>query len=99
MIYPVPWALDATTSFLADADGLPALLEAAGFEVLSWRDTTAEGRQWFETMRRRIAEQGGPPKLGHHILLGPVYPEMRRSQARNLAENRIALVEVICRKV
>ena len=104
MIYPVPWALDPATSFLADADGLSGLLEAAGFELVSWRDTTAEGRQWFEAQRseaqrRRVAEQGGPPKLGLHILLGPVFPEMGRNMARNLAENRFALVEVICRKV
>ncbi len=97
LYYPVPWAQDASTSFLATPEALRTHLEAAGFEVVGWRDTTAEGRAWFEAMRQRIAEQG-PPKLSYHILLGPIFTEMAQNQVRNLAEDRIALAEVICRK-
>lgn len=97
VIFPVPWAREPATSFLAAPEELRGLLEKAGFEVIDWRDTTTEGRAWFEARQRHIAEQG-PPKLGLHILLGPIFAEMTQNQVRNLAEDRIALVEAICRK-
>ncbi len=97
VLYPAPWAEDPSTSFMATPEELRDLLEAAGLEVTSWRDTTDEGRQWFQALGRRIAEEG-PPKLGIHLLLGPVFAEMARNQVRNLTEDRIALTEVICRR-
>ena len=82
---------------MASPEELRELLQSAGFEVLHWRDTTAEGREWF---RKRVeaARQGGPPPLGFHLLLGADWPEMAKNQVRNLDENRIALVETVCRK-
>ncbi len=97
VIFPVPWAREPATSFLAAPEELRGLLEKAGFEVIGWRDTTSEGRAWFEARQRHIAEQG-LPKLGLHILLGPIFAEMAQNQVRNLAEDRIALIEAICRK-
>jgi len=97
VFYPVPWARTAADSFLVRPMELRALLEAAGFEILSWRDTTAAGREWFKEMRAR-QESGGQPRLGAHVLLGADFPAMVRSQVRNFAEDRLAAVEVICRK-
>ncbi len=51
VIYPVPWAKDPATSFLVTPEELRGLLEAAGFEIVSLRDTTVEGRQWFQAIR------------------------------------------------
>ncbi|MGH6944730.1 MAG: class I SAM-dependent methyltransferase, partial [Geminicoccaceae bacterium] len=48
VVFPVPWARDASISFLVRPAELRALLEGAGFEVLSWRDTSAEGRAWVD---------------------------------------------------
>lgn len=93
--FPVPWARTAETSFLVTPEELRERLAGAGLSVLSWRDTTVEGRTWFEAMRRRMAEEG-PPKLGFHLLLGPAFAEMAQNQARNLAEERIRLIEAIC---
>ena len=98
VLYPVPWAEDPSTSFVATPEELRGLLEAAGFEVTGWRDTTAEGRAWFQAVGRRVAEEG-LPKLGFHLLLGPVFAEMARNQLRNLTEDRIAMIEVICRRL
>lgn len=97
VIFPAPWAREPATSFLAAPEELRGLLEKAGFEVIGWRDTTSEGRAWFEARQRKIAEQGRP-KLGLHILLGPIFIEMAQNQVRNLAEDRIALIEAICHK-
>jgi ubiquinone/menaquinone biosynthesis C-methylase UbiE len=61
VIYPTPWANDGSTSFLATPEVMRALLGAAGFRIESWRDTTAAGRAFFETVLGRIAESGPPP--------------------------------------
>jgi hypothetical protein len=73
------------------------LLEAAGFEVLRWRDVSAEGRQWFVQVNRRIREQGLPP-LNFSLLLGPDFRTMAENQERNLDQGRIVLIEAVCRK-
>jgi ubiquinone/menaquinone biosynthesis C-methylase UbiE len=95
--FPVPWASEPSISFLATADELHDLLEEAGFEILSWKDTTDLGREWFRAMRRRIQEEGASP-LGFHVLLGPDFQTMAQNMVRNLEENRITLIEVLGRR-
>ena len=96
VIYPTPWANDPSTSFLATPDEMPRLLEAAGFRIESWRDTTAAGRAFFETVLDRIAEHG-PPPLGLHLLL-PDFRPRAENMLRGLAEDRLAVIEIVCRK-
>ena len=43
-------------------------------------------------------QDGGPPPLGFHLLLGPKFPAMAENMRRNLEENRVALIEVICQR-
>lgn len=95
--FPVPWAREPSISHLVTPGEWRRLLEAAGFEVVHWRDSTAAGQDWFAEMNRRLA-QGGPPPLSFALLLGPDFPEMARNQRRNLEEGRIALVEAVCRR-
>jgi ubiquinone/menaquinone biosynthesis C-methylase UbiE len=94
--YPTPWANDSSTSFLATPDGMRQLLEAAGFRIGSWRDTTAAGRAFFETVLARIAESG-PPPLGLHLLL-PDFRPRAENMLRGLADDRLAVIEIVCRK-
>ncbi|MBT6203171.1 MAG: methyltransferase domain-containing protein [Alphaproteobacteria bacterium] len=95
--YPAPWAETPATSFLVPPDAIAPLLWDAGFEVISQRNTTAQGRAWFQAMRAKT-ERDGPPPLGIHLLLGPVFKEMAANMVRNLNEDRVALVEIVCRK-
>jgi hypothetical protein len=46
---------------------------------------------------RRIREKG-PPVLSMALLLGPEFPQMAENMRRNLAEDRVALVEAVCRR-
>lgn len=94
--FPVPWARAPAISFLATPAELRALLERAGFAIESWRDTTEAGRAWFEAVAAQSAGQASAP-LGFRLLLGDAFPAMARNQRRNLAENRIALIEVVAR--
>ena len=66
--YPVPWAIDETTSFLVGLNDFPALLEDAGFDIVSVRDTTAPALNWFEKVQKRLA--GHDPDLADGVMRG-----------------------------
>jgi SAM-dependent methyltransferase len=91
VIYPVPWARDTATSFLVRPGELRRLLEEAGFEILSWRETAAEAHVWVEEMKARMAE---PNPL--RLLLGEDAKPVIQNIFRNLLEGRVVPTEVIC---
>ena len=97
VIYPVPWARDAATSFLVRPGELRGLLEAAGFEVVSWRETAAEAREWVDQMQARLAEPNPPPSA-LRLLLGDDAKPIAQNIFRNLLEGRVVPTEVVCRK-
>jgi SAM-dependent methyltransferase len=97
VLYPVPWARDPATSFVVRPGELRALLETAGFDVVSWRDTAAEARLWLEQMRARMAEPDPPPNT-LRLLFGDEAKAMVQNLSRNLLEERVVPTEAICRK-
>jgi SAM-dependent methyltransferase len=97
VLFPVPWARTPDTSFLVRPDELRKLLEAAGFTVTDWSDTTETARAWFVSLAERIRKEGLPP-LGFHVLLGADFQAMAQNQRRNLEQGRIVLAQVIARK-
>ena len=96
VLYPVPWARDPATSFVVRPGELRALLEAAGFDVVSWRDTAAEARLWLEQMHARMAEPDPPPNT-LRLLFGDEAQAMVQNLSRNLLEERVVPTEAICR--
>jgi SAM-dependent methyltransferase len=97
--YPVPWARDPGTSFLVTPDALRVLLEAAGFEIMSWRDTSAEARAWRAALQAQPRPgPGAPPPLSVAVLFGEDFPLAMRSLGRNIEEGRVLPTEVICRR-
>jgi SAM-dependent methyltransferase len=97
VLYPVPWARDRTTSFLVRPAELRLLLEAAGFDVVSWRDTAAAARLWLEQMQARMAEPDAPPSM-LRLLFGDDAKVIVHNLTRNLVEGRVTPTEVICAK-
>lgn len=97
VLFPVPWARTPDTSFLVRPDELRKLLEAAGFTVTNWSDTTDAARAWFVSLAEKIRKEGLSP-LGFHVLLGADFQAMAQNQRRNLEEGRIVLVQVIAMK-
>jgi ubiquinone/menaquinone biosynthesis C-methylase UbiE len=95
--YPVPWANDPSTSFLATADDMRRLLPAAGFEVVSEVDSSDESLVWFQQVRARI-ERDGPPPVTFAAFLGDAFPQMAANQVANLAEGRIRTVMYTCER-
>jgi SAM-dependent methyltransferase len=97
VVFPVPWARDASTSFLVAPPELETLLEDAGFEIVSWRESAAEVGQWLDQMKARMAEPNPPPSA-LRLLLGEDFRPIVQNVFRNLMEDRIRPAEVICRK-
>lgn len=89
--FPVPWAADPSTSFLASPERMRELLPAAGFEVVSEVDSSDESLAWFQQMRARI-ERDGPPPVTFATFLGDAFGQMVANQVANLAERRIRTV-------
>ncbi|CAB1078166.1 hypothetical protein D1AOALGA4SA_5930 [Olavius algarvensis Delta 1 endosymbiont] len=95
--YPVPWAREPSISFLATDRELRHLLETAGFNIISMRNTTDVGLAWFAAKSAQIKKHGRPA-LGYHILLGDDFPQMARNQLRSFKENRMALLQVVAER-
>ena len=95
--FPVQWAREPAISFLFSAEATRATLEAAGFRVVSWQDTTPEALQ---SAARRARNAGGtPPPLGTHLILGSDWEAMFRNSARNLEEHRTELFNAVLERV
>lgn len=97
VLFPVPWAQDGSTSFLASPDEMRKLLTDAGFEITNWNDTSEIGKEWFKALNKRLTETG-PSPLGFQVLLGADFATMAKNQVRNLVEGRILPTEIICVK-
>ena len=88
---PVPWAGDASISFLRPVAEIRALLADIGFRALNWvdeRDAALSG----------LPAPGEPPSGPRPfatLVLGPRLPEMQRNVARNLREDRLTLVQAV----
>ena len=93
--YPVPWANDPSTSFLATREEMRELLTAAGFEITSEVDSSDESLVWFQQVRARI-ERDGPPPVTFAAFLGEGFGQMAANQVANLAERRIRTVMFAC---
>jgi hypothetical protein len=95
VVYPVPWADDPSTSFLATPDDMREMLSAAGFEIASEVDSSDESLTWFQQMRARI-QRDGPPPVTFAAFLGEAFGQMAANQVTNLAERRIRTVMFTC---
>ncbi len=91
--FPVQWAREPGISFLYSAEATRAKLEAAGFRIVTWHDTTREA---VELAARRARDtSAAPPPLGTHLILGGDWQAMFRNSARNLEERRTELFNAV----
>jgi MPBQ/MSBQ methyltransferase len=95
--FPVPWAEDASISFLIAPAALRGLLESLVFRVAHWDDVTERARKWYQGVIERAQKQG-PPPLGFHLLMGQTSPVKLQNALRNTAEGRIVFVQAVAAK-
>jgi SAM-dependent methyltransferase len=92
--FPVPWARDASSSYLVTGDDLRKAVLHAGFSLVAWNDVSVAARDWLGSVIAKT-RTSGPPTLGLHLLLGPAFPEMVANFHRNIEEHRCVLVQAV----
>lgn len=91
VVYPTPWARDASASFLLGEGDTRGALERAGFKAVFWRDDTQIALAWFQAMLAAGPPIG--PNLG--VVMGPDFPIMIGNLTRNLRENRLGVLSAV----
>ena len=96
VLYPVPWASNPSTDFVAPLDDYRVHLKNAGFTVVSETDRWEFGVAYFDHLRKLNLEQGVSP-LGLHISFGAT--AMRQMvNISTLIKNRVlSPVELVCK--
>jgi SAM-dependent methyltransferase len=94
VVYPVPWARNASTSFLLSEDDTRIKLEEAGFTPLLWRDDSEIALEWF-----KMTMAGPPPSgLSLGVVMGSDMQEMGSNLARNLREGRLGVLFAVLKR-
>jgi ubiquinone/menaquinone biosynthesis C-methylase UbiE len=83
IIFPVPWAYDASINFLEPADVMRTQYHMAGFRILEWMNYSDNVIEHYE---RTLSAP--PNKLTNRVILGDDAPERQRNSQRNLIEGR-----------
>jgi SAM-dependent methyltransferase len=91
VIYPAPWARDASTSFLLTETDTRDALEAAGFNAILWRDDTQTALDWFKT----AMAGSSPTGLNLGVVMGPEFQARTANLARNIGENRLGVLSAV----
>jgi SAM-dependent methyltransferase len=91
VVYPVPWARDASTSFLLSEADTRTTLEQAGFTAALWIDDTDPVLDWFK------AVMAGPPPSGLNlgVVMGPDFQARIGNLARNIREGRLGVLSAV----
>ena len=94
--FPVPWSDTPALSFLCTAEDTRAMLEAAGFTVVEWRDTSEASIAEFEAQRAQAAANpAARPALGINLVVGADFLEKMKNSQRSLRENRTRLINAV----
>lgn len=95
--FPLPWAADATSSFLETPDAYVAAGEAAGLALVARRDRGEIARDFFARMQEAMAA-GRMPPVGLPLLMGEAAPQKVANMVAAVRAGDIQPVEMIFRK-
>jgi len=98
MQYPAPWAASKSTSSLASPQDYQTGLKEAGFNILATRERGDFAIEFFENMKRRMAETTADPALGLHVLMGDDAKTKVANVLLSIKEGSIAPVELIAQR-
>jgi sarcosine/dimethylglycine N-methyltransferase len=95
VIYPVPWARTPASSFLLTPAAMRAVLEDTGFEVVHWRDRTADAVAWSAQQAAASQDAPAPRPPGLSVAMGGDFPQLAANLGRNLREGRTGIVQAL----
>ncbi len=96
--FPVPWAENPETSFVASADEYKSALKECGFSALRERNQRNFAVRFFREMQEKRAAMKSAPPLGVYILMGESAQRKIKNIAKGIAAGAVAPVEIIARK-
>ena len=96
--FPVPWAMEASSSFLVTPEHMQEIVEAGGLRIIKQIDLTAASEAFRKQEQERIA-RGERPLRANHIVMGDDFPVRAQNSAVNVAERRVIEHIIIAEKV
>ena len=96
--YPTPWAATAASSFLSTPEETRRGLEAAGFEILQFRDATEAVKAYGAHSRAMVERGEKPPHRAVQMIHGEVAPLAMKNSSRGVLDARIIPLEILSRK-
>lgn len=87
--YPMPWARDASASYLLTEEATRISLRRAGFQIVAWENTTALA---IAAATERAGTTSLPP-LGLHLLFGTDWPAIAANLLRNYQQQKIEIIQ------
>lgn len=88
LIFPLPWATDASASFLVTPAIMRQALEGGGLRISEEIDLSDASIAFIREMRAR-AERGDPPLNANHLIMGDDLGERIRNVGRCAMEKRV----------
>jgi SAM-dependent methyltransferase len=98
LAFPVPWAATPDISALTTPDAYKVALRASRLEIVSERNRRDFAIEFFHALRARMAEAGGPPPLGLHLVMGGDARLKISNMIAGIEQRVIAPVELIARR-
>jgi len=95
--YPVPWANDASLSFLDTPANMKCILRELGFRKIQSTDQSHKGSQFLTGLFEKL-KKNGPPKIGLNVLMGTSTKEKLVNILKGLKEEKILLQSGIYKK-
>jgi SAM-dependent methyltransferase len=95
--FPVPWADDASMSFLGTTSNMDDILESLCFKNLHTSDQTDKGIIFLQDLFEKL-KMNGPSKLGLNVLMGSSTKEKLVNILKGLEEKQIILQSGIYKK-
>lgn len=91
--FPLPWADDASASFLVTPEELRTTVESSGFAIEQWNDLTEQAGTLLQKVRTRT-----PSPLGLHNFV-PDFTRKAANLAAALADGRLRAVQGLARAI
>ncbi|WP_158085659.1 class I SAM-dependent methyltransferase [Henriciella aquimarina] len=96
LTFPVPWASDASTSFVRPAERYEEHLEAAGFAIEKAQPRHDIADRFFEAMEARAGQPKSPMSLA--LVMGETAKEKAANLKKNYQAGLIVPTAILCRK-
>ena len=98
LIFPLPWARDASYSFVVSPESQQSSLEGAGFAIIASDDKTEGALQAMLEFGKMMQTPNAIPPLNLAAILGTSLGPVTANIVRNLQEGRIQIRQVIAQK-